>query len=169
MIRSPTGHPFLTDEQIERFARQIIVQGVGAEGQLRLCTAEVFVDGHLEGRRTAERYLRAAGARVATATAPPPNLSCVVLAGTNDLVPERMTTLLNAAPLIAWYALVGRTIRAGLASAEMTIPDVPARDGARSRHAVLAHRIAGADVATTAVAALLGWITPGDSYELELP
>jgi hypothetical protein len=60
----------LSEEQIERYARQIIVPGIGAEGQKTLCAAEIFVDGHAAGRTVAAQYLRAAGMRVPEATNP---------------------------------------------------------------------------------------------------
>jgi hypothetical protein len=169
MIGKLTEPPSLSESQIERYARQIIVPGVGAEGQVRLCAAEVFVDGHPEGRRIAAQYLRAAGVRVARATNPSTRIECVVLAGADHLPPERVAMLLGSAPCLAWYTLIDGGVRGGLADAEHPLPGAlcAAREPlARRTH--VAHRIAGADVATTTIAALLGWIKPGQSYELEL-
>lgn len=169
MTRSPAGLHSLSEDQVERFARQIIVPGVGADGQLRLCRARVFVDGHPEGRRIATQYLRAAGVTVYVATMPPPRLDCVVIAGACELSPDRLKTLTEAASLVAWYAVVGRTLRGGLASRPFSMREADfSRDTADLLHVEMRHRIAGADVATTAVAALLGWMHPGESFELEL-
>ena len=159
----------LSEYQIERFARQIIVPGVGAEGQMRLCAAEVFVDGHPEGARVATQYLRAAGVRVGSATNPPSHLDCVVLAGAGSLPTDRVQLLIHSAPLLAWYALVEHGIRGGLANASRGLSHLSPPVAAPAAHGItMAHRIAGADVAATAVAALLGWIEVGDSYEVEL-
>jgi hypothetical protein len=169
MIPSLAEPRALSDDQVERFARQIIVPGVGAEGQLRLCAARVFVDGHPEGARIATQYLRAAGVTVYVATTPPPHLDCVVLAGACDLSPGQARTLADASPLFAWYTVVGRTVRGGLARSPLSMREVAtSRDESRPLRGTIPHRIAGADVATTVVAALLGWMHPGESYELEL-
>ena len=165
-----TGPHELSEEQIERYARQIIVPGIGAAGQARLCSAEVFVDGHPEGARVAMQYLRAAGVRVVTATIPPSRIDCVVLAGATDLPADRVRMLAGAAPVVAWYALTDRGLRGGLTDAARPLTEVlgSATEPHVQAHPV-AHRIGGADVATTVVAALLRWIEPGESYELELP
>jgi hypothetical protein len=169
MIPSPAEPHSLSADQVERFARQIIVPGVGAEGQLRLCAARVFVDGHPEGARIATQYLRAAGVTVYVATTPPPHLDCVVLAGACDLSPRRVSTLTETSPLVAWYTVVGRTVRGGLARSPFSMREVaPSRNDPDPLPGTIPHRIAGADVATTVVAALLGWMHPGESYELEL-
>lgn len=169
MTASHAGAHSLSEDQVERFARQIIVPGVGAEGQLRLCAACVFVDGHPEGRRIATQYLRAAGVTVYVATPPPTRPDCVVLAGASDLSPGRVSMLIDASPLVAWYTVVGRTVRGGLASTPFSMPEAPSsRDKPDLIRGNILHRIAGADVATTVIAALLGWMHPGESIELAL-
>jgi adenylyltransferase/sulfurtransferase len=169
MIPSPAELRSLSEDQVERFARQIIVPGIGADGQIRLCAARVFVDGHTEGCRIATQYLRAAGVTVYAAPTPPARLDCLVLASARDLSPARVQTLIEASPLVAWYTFVGRTVRGGLASAAAPVCEASlSREVAAVLRGKLPHRIAGADVATTVVAALLGWIQPGESYELEL-
>lgn len=169
MIPSPPSRHSLSEDQVERFARQIIVPGVGAEGQMRLCAARVFADGHPEGVRVASQYLRSAGVTVYLATTAPPRLDCVVLAGVRELSPRRVDELAAASPLIAWYDVVGRTVHGGLVSRPFSMREAdPLRDQLVPLRATIAHRIAGADVATTVVAALLGWMHPGESYEIEL-
>jgi hypothetical protein len=155
----------LSEEQIERYARQIIVPGIGAEGQKTLCAAEIFVDGHAAGRTVAAQYLRAAGMRVPEATNPAPRIDCIVLAGVTDMPCERVKALSASAPLVAWYAVVGGRVHGGLADAAhpIRVPEFEA-GGQLAVHADVVHHIAGADVATTTVAALLRWIAPGDCY-----
>jgi hypothetical protein len=168
MTLTSVGLHSLSEDQVERFARQIIVPGVGAERQLRLCAARVFVDGHPEGRRIATQYLRAAGVTVYVATTPPPRLDCVVLAGAGDLSSGRIRTLTAASPLVAWYTVDGRIICGGLASSSFSMREaVLSRNEPDLLRGKMLHRIAGADVATTVVAALLGWMQPGESFELE--
>jgi hypothetical protein len=77
--------------------------------------------------------------------------------------------LTDASPLVAWYSVVGRTVRGGLASTPFSMPEAaPSRDESDLLRDKMPHRIAGADVATTVVAALLGWMHPGESIELVL-
>jgi len=166
MSPSPAGPSALSDDRIEYFARQIIVPGIGANGQQRLCAAEVLVAGGAEGCRIAARYLRAAGVQVHDCMPPAPRLDCVVVAGTGDIAPERLQTLIQSAPVVAWYSLDGRTLRGGLADAANPVPERALAGRQRHRHgAKLLHRVGGADVATTAVSALLGWTRPGYIYE----
>ena len=54
----------LDDEAIARYARQIVIPGIGAAGQEKLVAATVLVVGHRLGVRQASLYLRAAGVRV---------------------------------------------------------------------------------------------------------
>lgn len=163
------GPSVLSDDRIEYFARQIIVPGIGANGQRRLCAAEVLVAGAAEGRRIAARYLRAAGVQVHDRMPPALRLDCVVVAGTCDITPERLRTLIESAPVIAWYSLDGRTLRGGLADIANPVPErgLAGREPHR-QDAQLLHRVGGADVATTAVSALLGWARPGYFYEVAL-
>jgi len=53
--------PALTDEQIERYSRQIVLPEVGGRGQQRLLAASVAVVGAGNMGRTAATYLTAAG------------------------------------------------------------------------------------------------------------
>jgi molybdopterin/thiamine biosynthesis adenylyltransferase len=55
----------LDDAAIERYARQIVVPGIGAAGQEKLLESTVLLVGHPRGCATAALYLRAAGVNVA--------------------------------------------------------------------------------------------------------
>jgi hypothetical protein len=159
----------LSEHNVERYARQIIIPGVGAEGQQILCAAEVFIDGHPVGRRVASQYLRAAGVHVVLATNPPPRVDCVVLTGTADLPEARVEALARSAPLLTWYAVLSGGICGGVAEAGQAISRPSGSLGEpRPDHLDVLHYLAGADVATTTVAALLGWIKAGEYYELSL-
>lgn len=51
----------LSDQQIERYSRQIVMRQVGGVGQQKLSTAQVAILGHGEAAATAAVYLAAAG------------------------------------------------------------------------------------------------------------
>jgi hypothetical protein len=59
----PSAHPSvaLTDEQIERYSRQIIVPRVGGAGQERLLSARLVIAGDLADIETVLAYMVAAG------------------------------------------------------------------------------------------------------------
>jgi hypothetical protein len=159
----------LSEHNVERYARQIIIPGVGAEGQRRLCAAEVFVDGHPVGRRVASQYLQAAGVCVALATNPPVGIDCIVLAGAADLPGERVKELARSAPLLTWYSVLQSGICGGLAvDGQVNFRPYESLGEPRPDHLHVLHHLAGADVAATTVAALLGWCKKGEYYELRL-
>ncbi len=58
-MRSRTAS--LTDAEIDLYARQIIVPGVGAAGQLRLLSSPVYFPGQSADARLGRRYAAAAG------------------------------------------------------------------------------------------------------------
>lgn len=163
--------PLLDDETVERYARQIVVPGVGALGQKRLCAATVAVVGNEHGASAASAYLEAAGLKVCRAAFSDP-VDCVVVAdesgcgGSTTLPPTR-----PEAP-VAWYSLSGSTLRGGLRTAK----DAPAGSDAASARGsgddaldVALHRTGGADAAGMVIGALLGWVAPGERHEIALP
>lgn len=60
----------LTEEQIERYARQILLPTVGGAGQERLLASVVDVAGDGLAARTAETYLRVAGSKTRVTPGP---------------------------------------------------------------------------------------------------
>jgi hypothetical protein len=90
----------LDDASIERYARQIVVPGIGAAGQEKLLQSVVILAGHPRGCRTAALYLEAAGVTLA-ADSPAP--SAIVIANpstTDDATLDFLTA--KAAP-VCWY------------------------------------------------------------------
>ena len=159
----------LSEADIERYARQIIVPGVGEAGQLRLCSTTVLVDGNVDGARAAASYLNAAGLYVCDDATSRTRVDCVLLADFPTLPSERLRALVAAAPLAAWYAFVDGRLTGGLADASHPIPAVGSHRAPLSAPwTAVAHRIAGADAAATVIAAVLLWVRPGQSYEIAL-
>ncbi len=54
----------LSDEQLERYSRQVILPEIGIAGQERLLAARVLVPGCTPGQQTAADYLTASGVTV---------------------------------------------------------------------------------------------------------
>src|SRR5689334_15594173 len=107
----------LTDEQVERYARQIIVPGIGAAGQQKLLDSTVLVVGEEHGCRQARRYLEAAGVRTIDAGAAlcGDAFDVVIACGANSLGQD-VDKILGARSIpIAWYALEPDGFVAGIA------------------------------------------------------
>jgi len=163
--------PSLDAESVERYARQIVVPGVGAIGQMRLCAATVAIVGNDHGASAASAYLEAAGLKVCQPPFPHP-IDCVVVADESGLgALVALPPTLPEAP-IAWYSLRGTTIRCGLrrakdpsAGGDVACPSETVDD---PLHVAL-HRIGGADAAGMVTSALLGWIAPGEHHEIAFP
>ena len=166
---SDRGHvePVLDDETVERYARQIIVPGVGARGQARLLARTVAVLGNSVGVEAARAYLAAAGVRVMTAPFADA-ADCVVLADTREPALELKLPRCSVDTPIAWYEIRERILAGGVATRD-TLPHF-SRDNARSEsiedpYTLVAHRIGASDAAGMAVAALLGWLAPGEQHD----
>ena len=169
MTASDTFLPPLRDEEIERYARQIIVPGIGAAGQARLCASRVTAVGNPEGVESALTYLASAGLHVLRAPGCAP-VDCVVVA---DVEPGLVAAVSSVSPTAwaAWYVLDESTIRGGVTTVARLRPVLEAEraHGTQRRGASpLAHRIAGLDAACGVVAALLGWRLAGERYEVRL-
>jgi hypothetical protein len=78
----PSAHPSvaLTDEQIERYSRQIIVPRVGGTGQERLLSARLVIAGDLADIETVLAYMVAAGV----------GRIDLIIAGAPPLAPDRL-------------------------------------------------------------------------------
>jgi len=143
----------LTDSEIERYSRQIIVPGLGANGQARLCAARIAVLGNEAGGRIATLYARALGCSIVPADVP---ADVVIVAGSADLDDGTVAMLAGAGCPIVWYSLAGAQISSGV----ITPPDVfdprTLRD-ARVPATDVVHAIAACDAVSTAAALILGW------------
>ena len=143
----------LTDSDIERYSRQIIVPGLGANGQARLCAARIAVLGDEAGRRIATLYARALGCSIVPADAP---ADVVIVAGSPDLDDGTIAMLAAAGCPIVWYSLAGAQISSGV----ITPPDVFDPRTLRDTHVRatdVVHAIAACDAVATAAALILGW------------
>ena len=95
MTASDRFLPPLRDEEIERYARQIIVPGIGAAGQARLCASRVTAVGNPEGVESALTYLASAGLHVLRAPGCAP-VDCVVVA---DVEPGLVCNVAGGEPV----------------------------------------------------------------------
>jgi hypothetical protein len=157
----------LSDEDIELYARQIILPGVGVSGQERLCASRIVVDGDPEGRAVASGYARAAGLQIQRELVDP-TPDCVIIAGAG-VTPERLRVLSALRRPIVWYQLDDTTVRAGTWRHGCRCPPVVLDgDAALSARPGL-HALAACDAVATAIAVLLGWSNAGAPiYEMRL-
>ncbi|RMD83098.1 MAG: hypothetical protein D6815_07510 [Candidatus Dadabacteria bacterium] len=154
----------LSQEDIDRYARQIIVPGIGARGQQRLCETTVGVFGRPPGRARLEVYLKAAGFRTADVTS---EEVALLAAADPDAVPAGVP----ARPT-AWYRVGRGRLRGGVAptpraALEAAGPALASVHG-DSLSAALAC-VGACDAATTLVGLALGWIDAGHPAAWELP
>lgn len=147
----------LADDAIERYARQIVVPGIGATGQERLLAATVLVVGDDRGCRQAALYLEAAGVRVlrdaATADGTKPDL--VVVADAAALDERRRAALLRAASRLCWYTTGPDGFRSGVHPASPLPSPEPAPQRPDDSIAGALHDAAACDAAAVACALLL--------------
>jgi hypothetical protein len=162
----------LDDDAIARYARQIVVPGIGASGQEKLLRSLVFVAGHARGRTQAALYLRAAGAGVLGWLATPPGekgaeelasalRSCaVVLVAEVCAVDEdvRAAILASGRP-VCWYAIEEPGFTGGV-HPQAPMPPVAALTQ-RDEDSPF-HDVAACDAASAACAVVLGLpVRPG--------
>ncbi len=146
----------LGDDQVERYARQIVVPGIGAAGQEKLLASTVLVVGHPRGCRTAALYLRAAGVNVSSPLAagsarePDAVVLCDAAAIGED---ERANLLARGAP-VCWYAADDAGFVSGVhVEAEPLLALFPVTAGPCGPSAT--HDVAGCEAASLACAVLL--------------
>ncbi len=159
----------LSDQEIDRYARQIVIPGVGADGQERLMQTRVLVCGRAAGADVARRYLEAAGLQVAE-PGDGGSADVVLLA---DPGPDDDVTSLPASLPVVWYRLRGATIRSGVApdaTAALAAAGAAATDDAESAEHQALHAVAACDGAANVIAVSLGWIDAdaGGSWEVNL-
>ena len=146
----------LSDDQLERYARQIIVPGIGVQGQERLLAARVLVVGAPRGVAQASVYLRAAGVAVVphTARAGAAGPGVVVVAGAEALSETERRELLASGLPLCWYALGA----AGFTSGSHPQAPLPSAAAAGTTAAIdqALHDAAACHAAATACALIAG-------------
>jgi hypothetical protein len=149
----------LDDASIERYARQIILEGVGATGQARLLEARVCVLGDGDGADAARCYLLAAGV---TLVPEPSAAAWSLLARADRADPDAREQALEATAGCVWYAAGPDDWRCGVAPdqdlppIEAVRPDLCDED-ATAVLATIVERQAACDAAAVVCARVLGW------------
>ncbi len=159
----------LSDSDIERYARQIIVPRIGIDGQQKLLAARVLIEGEEAGVRQARLYLQATG--VTTTGSLPEKLdaeqlSCIVVAGIGAVGEKRLRLLAGSGIPVVWYSLEAGRLRTGICPpAEPQSASAPAAPAACEP---LLHEAAACDAAAAACALILGIEVDRDARDLEL-
>lgn len=112
----------LGDDAIARYARQIVVPGVGASGQEKLLATTVLIVGDARGVAQAAVYLEAAGLRVRDGDPSHADLAhadlaradLVVVAGTGSLAAPLLEWLRSCGKPVCWYAIEADGFTAGV-------------------------------------------------------
>jgi len=145
----------LDDDSIARYARQIVVPGIGAAGQRKLLSSTVLVVGNERGCNQAQLYLRAAGVRVLRNVAAGV-ADVVVVADATALDERTRCALVERGAPICWYVAEDNAFTAGVHPA---VPLPLSRNaGAASPPSASAavHDAAACDAASVACAILIG-------------
>jgi hypothetical protein len=144
----------LGDSQLQRYARQVIIPGLGAEGQQRLLDARALVIGPARERDIAADYLARAG--VGLADADDEHVDCIVACAVTTLTDTERAALEPHRCPIVWYSLNGRILLAGtlLRFDASAIDRIGYTD--ETTHPALAS-LAACDAAASAISILLGW------------
>ena len=157
----------LSDAQLDRYARQIIIPEVGARGQETLLASRVWLLGHPSGVSMARRYLAASGITTMEGQEAR-NADCVLVAQPSELDTAILARVAACGRPIAWYELTPDGYRAGV---QRDGGPIPAQHGESYLHdddAALRHAVAACDAAGSVIAALLGLELPQDVYEARL-
>lgn len=147
----------LDDDAIARYARQIIIPGVGAAGQQKLLQSTVLVVGDARGCGQASLYLRAAGVTVvewpAGAVA---SVDVVIVAEAAGLDEAARSAVLSWGKPVCWYLLEDDGFTSGVH------PDAPLPEASRDASgrpeadSSAMHDAAACDAASVACATVLG-------------
>ena len=140
----------LDDDAIARYARQIVVPGIGAAGQEKLLRTTVLVVGHPRAVAQATLYLDAAGVRVTGAGAGEADVA--VLAGVASVSPALLAALASSSLPLCWYCVDAHGFTAGV-HPSAPLPAAP-QECAHEPDAV--HDVAACDAAACACAIALG-------------
>jgi hypothetical protein len=142
----------LDDDAIARYARQIVVPGIGASGQEKLLATTVLVAGHARGVAQARLYLEAAGVRVIDNDHDLATANVVLVAGVESLAPSLLASLSSSEKPVCWYVLDADGFTSGVH------PDapLPARAVPPSPAPSELHDAAACDAASLACAIAIG-------------
>jgi hypothetical protein len=148
----------LGDSQLERYARQVIIPGVGADGQERLLASRVLVVGYARERAVATEYLAGSGVNVCMAA--DDSIDCILACRLDTVSDDELARLGTQDAALVWYNLAGRELAAG--SVERFDGSRPARvrsvpPEARSPEETALGSLAACDAAASTIALLLGW------------
>jgi hypothetical protein len=142
----------LTDEAIARYARQIVIPGIGATGQEKLLASTVLVCGNARGCEQAALYLRAAGVRVVTDARRGQEFQLAVVADASCLDDSIRSLILASGGPACWYTLEEGGFSSGIHPAAPLPIDTARRDLVTSP----IHDVAACDAAALACAVLVG-------------
>lgn len=140
----------LDDDAIARYARQIVVPGIGASGQEKLLATTVLVTGHARGVAQARLYLEAGGVRVIEDNVAAADV--ILLAGVEALAPSLLASLVSSGKPVCWYVLDADGFTSGVH------PDapLPSQEAPPSPPSTALHDAAACDAASVACAIAIG-------------
>lgn len=141
----------LSDDAITRYARQIIVAGIGAAGQEKLLATTVLVVGHPRGAAQAKLYLEAAGVHVVADS--PKSADIAIVAGTGSVSSALLSSLAELSVPVCWYCISDDGFVAGVHPVAPLPASPPAHNAG---HILELHDVAACDAAGTACAIALG-------------
>jgi hypothetical protein len=148
----------LDDSQLERYARQVIIPGVGTDGQERLLASRVWVVGYAPECAVAAEYLGGSGVTVCTSAGEP--IDCILACRLDAISDEELARLGTRDAALVWYILSGRELVAGSVmkfegrrptDAQSTPTEI------RNQEETALGSLAACDAAASTIALLLGW------------
>lgn len=142
----------LTDDEIARYARQIVIPGIGASGQEKLLASTVLVVGCARGIAQASLYLAASGVRVVADV--DEAFDAAIVAEVSSLEAGARTRLLESTRPLFWYVADEDGFRSGMHPAA-PLP-AAARDCSEEWSDAPWNDAAACDVAALACAHLVG-------------
>ena len=151
----------LGDDAIARYARQIVVPGIGAVGQERLLATTVIVAGHPRGVAQATLYLEAAGVRVVGHERHElEDAQVAIVAGVDSIADPLLALLASCGKPVCWYRIDGDGFTSGV-HPESPLPSSPSSPSCPACPASPAspaewHDAAACDTAAIACAIILG-------------
>ncbi len=158
----------LSPEDIERFARQVVIPDVGAAGQERLLDSRVALIGAPEGTSVAEEYLRCSGVGLASGD-DLRSADCILVAGLDQTPAAELDRASTSGTPIAWYELTATGFRCGSrAAGEQSALGPGERESLPEDETGAVHAAAACEAVATAIALLLGWESSPTPLEVEL-